>query len=145
MGTFSRTPRRTSRSKWALTFSSQWMGTAAALCAATGFAFGSMVSRRGGPAIMGRGWWVQVLNVDPLNISRRCCSKMPLFSSVAGTGRGKGPDGGKERVGHPHLRTSTVGTSSGRCGSGMLDTAPAEVDGNIGGMRPRSAHFPTQE
>ena len=78
--------------------------------------------------------------MDPLNNSRRCCSKMPLFSSVAGTGRGKGPGGGNERVGHPHLRTSTVGASSGCCGSGMLDTAPAEVDGNFDGMRPWSAH-----
>ena len=78
-----------------------------------------------------------MLNVDPLNISRSCCSKMPLFSSVAGTGREKGPGGGNERVGLPHLRTSTVGASLGCCGNGMLDTA---VDGNFDGMRQRSAH-----
>ena len=89
---------------------------------------------------MGSGWWVHVLNVDALNVSRRCCSRMPLFSAVAGTGRGMGPGGGYERTGHPHLRASTVGATSGCCGSEMLDTSSAGVDGNFGGMRPRSAH-----
>ena len=106
---------------------------------------------------MGRGWCVQTLNVEALNVDRKCCSSALLFSSVAGTGRGIGPVGGSERVGHPHVRFSAWGAVlvwSGRCsrdgplalafpeggegvlcgelkrdcpGSGMLDVAAAVV------------------
>lgn len=134
----------------------------------TGFASGSILSRRGGPTIMGRGWCVQTLNVEALNVDLKCCSSALLFSSVAGTGRGIGPVGGSERVGHPHVRFSAEGEVlvwSGRCsrdgpltvpfpeggegvlcgehcpGSGMLDAAAAVVvDGNWGGINPRSEH-----
>ncbi len=52
MGTFSMTPRRT------FTLPSQCTGTEAVLWATTGVASGSMLR---GPAIMGSGWWQQVL------------------------------------------------------------------------------------
>ncbi len=112
---------------------------------------------------MGRGWWVHVLNVEALNTVRKCCSKAPLFSSVAGTGRGMGPEGGSERAGHPHERFTlgSGGRSScdrslawpfpeggvgvlfgesrqGRPGSGMVDAAAADVSGNLAEMMPRS-------
>ena len=109
---------------------------------------------------MGRGWWVHVLNVKALNMVRKCCSKAPLFSSVAGTGRGMGPEGGSERAGHPHERfTSGSGGCSScdgplawllpgggagvlfgepRPGSGMVDAAAADVRGNPAEMMPRS-------
>ena len=58
---------------------------------------------------MGRGWCVHTLNVEALKVDRKCCSSAFLFSSVAGTGRGIGPVGGGERVGHPHVRFSPRG------------------------------------
>ena len=106
---------------------------------------------------MGRGWCVQTLNVEALSVDRKCCSSALLFSSVAGTGRGIGPVGGSECVGHLHVRFSAEGVVlvwSGRCsrdgplalpfpeggegvlcgepkhdcpGSGMLDAAAAVV------------------
>lgn len=73
---------------------------------------------------------MQVLKVDALNTVLRCRSRTSLFASVAGTGSGIGPWGGRERVGHLHLRTLTCGASLGRCGIEMPVTAPTEVDGN---------------
>ena len=55
---------------------------------------------------MGRGWCVHILNVEALKVDRKCCWSELLFSSVAGTGRGIGPVGGGERVGHPHVHFS---------------------------------------
>ena len=109
---------------------------------------------------MGRGWCVHILNVEALKVDRKCSSSALLFSSVAGMGRGIGPVGGGERVGHPHVRFSAEGKVlgwSGGCsydgslalpfpeggggvlcgepkqdcpGSGMLDAAAVVVDGN---------------
>ena len=88
-GTFSNTPRRTSLSRPALTSSCQWMGMAMGVWHGLGVADGSILDgsilrRKGGPDIMGRGWCSHMLNALAAYNSRRYCSSFPLLASVAG-------------------------------------------------------------
>ena len=72
-------------------------------------ALGSIIRRRGGPSMRGRGWWSHVLKVLALYRSRRNFSSLSQLSSVAGYGR---IGGGWERRGQGHgLGVSDCGVS----------------------------------
>ena len=101
-GTFSSTPRRTSSSKPALTSSCQCTATGIGLYRATGVASLSIISRKGGPDIMGSVWWVHVLNVLAAYRLFSHNSIAARFSSVAGIGRPSGSGGGPVRGVHGH-------------------------------------------
>ena len=59
--------------------------------------------------------------MEALKVDRKYCSSALLFSSVAGTGRGIGPVGGGEHVGHPHMRFSAEGEVLGWSGDCSCD------------------------
>ena len=64
--------------------------TGIGLCHATGVASLSIISRRGGPDIMGSVWWVHVLKVLATYRFFSHDSIAARFSSVAGIGRPSG-------------------------------------------------------
>ena len=68
-----------------------------------GVADGSILRRKGGPDIMGRGWCSHMLNALAAYNSRRYCSTFPLLASVAGKGRLVGLGGGGALVGHEQV------------------------------------------
>ena len=68
-----------------------------------GVGIGIDVQTQGGPDIMGSGWCSHTLNALAEYRSRRCCSSLPLFASVAGKERLVGLGGGGALVGHEQV------------------------------------------
>ena len=63
-GTFSRMPSSTSLKSYCLTSSTQCTGLVAGLWIACGTASGLRENLRGGPVILGRGWWEHMFTVE---------------------------------------------------------------------------------
>ena len=83
-GTCSKTPRRTSLSKPALTPSCQWMGIGIGVWHGFSVAIGSMFRVRGGPDIMGRVWCSHTLTTCSVERPERWSFNLLLWLETGG-------------------------------------------------------------
>merc|ERR1712020_2794 len=107
-GTLSITPSLTSSSSWFFTSSRKWIGTGRALWAATGLASLSMWILSGTDDIIGRRWWLHLLNVDDEYRSSSHSFILSTFSAIGWNGSRSGNGGGGVRDLQPPGHSSAV-------------------------------------
>ena len=111
-GTFSMTPRASSRSSCWRTSSRQCTGTVTGRLVTAGCApASSTLIAKGGPVMSGRGWWGHVLNVEAAYWSKSHLRILGAFSCVGVNGSSSGRLGGVCRVGQPQAAVGCLGSS----------------------------------